>query len=210
MEHMPSYLDNLRTDIQPSYKDSLMHHGIKGMKWGIRRYQNSDGSLTPAGKKRYSLNPIKRFNEKWQENKSRFAAQKQFDDLNNRTNKMFNDAKFADAKYGDPSKAWDAEYASFEYDDTRSPKKYNEALKLSYDYGYDYGKKAGKSLVKKYGNDAVNWYIDRQTNHSNGEYTINDIGKALESAKQPNAAERFAKYCANKERDYAEEWMDSR
>lgn len=35
----------------------IYHHGIKGMKWGIRRYQNSDGSLTPAGKKRYSDNP---------------------------------------------------------------------------------------------------------------------------------------------------------
>ena len=30
----------------------LYHWGIKGMKWGIRRYQNKDGSLTPAGKKR--------------------------------------------------------------------------------------------------------------------------------------------------------------
>ena len=32
--------------------DSLAHHGIKGMKWGVRRYQNKDGSLTAAGKKR--------------------------------------------------------------------------------------------------------------------------------------------------------------
>jgi hypothetical protein len=31
----------------------LQHHGIKGQKWGVRRYQNEDGSLTPAGKKRY-------------------------------------------------------------------------------------------------------------------------------------------------------------
>lgn len=33
--------------------DELRHHGIKGMKWGIRRYQNEDGSLTPEGEKRY-------------------------------------------------------------------------------------------------------------------------------------------------------------
>ena len=32
----------------------LYHHGIKGQKWGIRRFQNSDGTLTEAGKKRYN------------------------------------------------------------------------------------------------------------------------------------------------------------
>lgn len=34
----------------------LYHHGIKGMKWGVRRYQNKDGSLTAAGKKHYYNN----------------------------------------------------------------------------------------------------------------------------------------------------------
>lgn len=34
--------------------NELYHHGIKGQKWGVRRFQNPDGSLTLAGKKRYN------------------------------------------------------------------------------------------------------------------------------------------------------------
>lgn len=39
---------------EPSFDaDTLAHHGIKGQKWGVRRFQNTDGSLTAAGKQRY-------------------------------------------------------------------------------------------------------------------------------------------------------------
>lgn len=34
--------------------DTIQHAGIKGMKWGVRRYQNKDGTLTEAGKHRYN------------------------------------------------------------------------------------------------------------------------------------------------------------
>ena len=37
-----------------SSNDYLAHHGILGQKWGVRRFQNEDGSLTAAGKSRYS------------------------------------------------------------------------------------------------------------------------------------------------------------
>lgn len=37
------------------YSNGLYHHGIKGQKWGERRFQNEDGSLTEAGRKRYGI-----------------------------------------------------------------------------------------------------------------------------------------------------------
>lgn len=42
------------------YENELYHYGTKGMKWGVRKYQNADGSLTPAGEKRYGNDPVGR------------------------------------------------------------------------------------------------------------------------------------------------------
>ena len=46
----------------------LAHHGVKGMHWGVRRYQNSDGSLTSAGRRKiekYQRKEFKRLNKKY-------------------------------------------------------------------------------------------------------------------------------------------------
>ena len=50
-----------------SPNDFLAHHGIKGQKWGIRRYQNPDGTLTPAGRERYYRDRIKQLKKEYNE-----------------------------------------------------------------------------------------------------------------------------------------------
>lgn len=56
------------------WRDELTHYGVLGMKWGVRRYQNKDGTLTSAGKRR--ARTIKKYQDKAarQESHSRATA----------------------------------------------------------------------------------------------------------------------------------------
>lgn len=104
----------------------LMHHGIKGQKWGIRRFQNEDGSYTNAGKerRRIFLNRVKRnagindssvlrearskdinklTTKELQEYNSRLQAEKQFRDLTSgsvKTGRQFVDGALKQAVTG--------------------------------------------------------------------------------------------------------------
>lgn len=60
--------------------DYLTHHGILGMKWGVRRYQNKDGTLTPSGKRRQSIIESSR-EEGIRVAKSKKQAQKKGEDV---------------------------------------------------------------------------------------------------------------------------------
>lgn len=73
-------------------KDEFYHWGIKGMKWGVRRYQNPDGSLTAAGRKR-----LEKADYKWAKKKTdkitaqaKKASQKELDAYGNELLKLPN------------------------------------------------------------------------------------------------------------------------
>lgn len=57
----------------------LAHHGIRGMKWGRRRYQNEDGTLTPEGKARYGEEGDSKSRARVISEKAKAAADKAFD-----------------------------------------------------------------------------------------------------------------------------------
>lgn len=56
------------------YYRELYHHGIKGQKWGVRRYQNPDGSLTSEGEEHYGLKntDVKKYNDIVQKYKQQY------------------------------------------------------------------------------------------------------------------------------------------
>lgn len=54
-------------------KNDLYHYGIPGMRWGVRRFQNEDGSLTEKGRRRYQQK-----DDKWVEKKSSRVHEKAF------------------------------------------------------------------------------------------------------------------------------------
>lgn len=193
--------------LQHSY---LAHHGIKGMHWGIRRYQNPDGSLTSQGKKRYSLNPIKRMQQKRADKKAleekKKAADREYrerlDDLDSRSQMV--DKEWLDLcyKYEDPIKADKLDKASNKYWDSYDTEQNEDLLekctKLAYDFGYDYGEKAGHDLVKKYGNDAVNRFLDLWSHE--GSYYTRAVD--FDSMNNRDGVKRFAEQMAQYETDH--------
>lgn len=62
------------------YENFLAHHGIKGQKWGVRRYQNDDGTLTPEGRARYLEETERSYNESREINRDARKNQKKMND----------------------------------------------------------------------------------------------------------------------------------
>jgi hypothetical protein len=145
----------------------LAHHGIKGQKWGVRRFENEDGTLTAAGKKRYQAQEayVKSYN-KYKEAKKFKRSDFKIGGMANRnarirTAEAEKDVKKADYLYSKAKTDKGGERAR----NRQITKAYNSAgaigilsNKVDTAFGGSYRQKLSKNIEKTYGKE----YADKQ------------------------------------------------
>lgn len=178
------------------------HWGIRGMRWGIRRYQNPDGTLTPAGKKRYgeALSKIGSSNEESWRNEGRRRAGISNIDADTDVIKKGSHIN----RYANSNEALDSrnKYASLTVEDKRRyGEDYDEgALRGATDtpaslFVYSAkkdirvasGEKVAKDLIDVYGDTAMREMYDYVRKYS-------DYARNIGFGKQPKAQREAADY----------------
>ena len=165
------------------YTPELYHHGVKGMKWGVRRYQNAVGSLTPAGKKKYDDDPV---------GQAKLAYKSAKKDYNKAYNKAYNRAVAAYSPIKKHRQANDARWedAANKAENFRKAKAdYKQAKHIEKE-----AEKTTKALTKQYGKLEDGYVYEKKTTKKDLERAYGQIEDSLTYNKRSN----------KKANDYAE------
>ena len=162
--------------------NDLQHHGIKGMKWGVRRFQNPDGSLTAAGRRRYDVGEARQTMKDAKADMR--SAKKEYDRA---YNKAYNYSsrhyvsQFTNKKrIKESDKRWgDAYVKANEYNDTvkkykTAKKEYKAVKRQSNDGGLTEGQKKAIKIGAAVAATALVAY---------GTYKLGAVGKVAKLAK---------------------------
>lgn len=174
----------------------LMHHGVEGQKWGIRRWQNEDGSLTPEGREHYGVGKLD-FNSKYVGNKrSAKAAFKE------ERKKLYGEIDEAGYKDWDNWETASQKKLEKEWDDKHA--KYKKKLKGYLDVdnqGFEEHFDAIEKYNKEHPNDKIDPYDDATWDERDPDmYDYDDFNKqeAVYNKNQKAAKKYVDSYLSSK------------
>lgn len=177
------------------YRDELYHHGIKGQKWGVRRWQNEDGTFNEAGKKRY-------FDAKNEYYDKKIDIKRRRAEINAKHDQRKNENMYGLDSGGLGQRM--KNHIKNEYERSQAMNKLDqEALDAKRAYRESIGKKHVDTIFMKFDQKSINDIANQSITDFTKAYVKNALINAAQSAKSANQSYQRKK--AEEDRRYERE-----